>query len=105
MIKPASFIKLAFTLSVLVILFFPYKYLQAAAISIILIILVSYTWAKTLAKGIVVERNEAQIRTVSFEKLTISFTIINKSRVPAYMCYILDNIPFLSLQKRISMIS
>lgn len=95
MIKPASFIKTALTLSVLAILFFPYKYLQAAAISIILIILVSYLWAKILAKNIVVERNEAQIRTVSFEKLTISFTIINKSRVPAYMCYILDNIPFL----------
>ena len=95
MIKPASFIKTAFILSLFVILFFPYKYLQAAAISVILIILVSYIWAKILAKNISVERDQAQIRTVSFEKLTISFTIINKSRLPAYMCYILDNIPFL----------
>lgn len=95
MIKPASLLKLLFTFAVMFFLTMPYKFVQTAALSVILIILISYAWAKTLAKNISVERDEAEIKTVSFEKLTISFTVINHSRLPAFLCYILDNIPYL----------
>ena len=95
MIKPANSLKLLFTFALLAFLCIPHKYVQLAALTILFIILVSYFWARILVKNITVERDNAEIRTVSFEKLTISFTVINKSRVPAFMCYVLDNIPFL----------
>ena len=95
MIKPAPALKITFSLAVFVILFLPYKFIQAIAISVILIIGISYIWAMALLKGINIERQETEIKTVSFEKLTISFTITNNSRFPALMCYVLDNIPFL----------
>ena len=95
MLKPASALKLLFFICVLAFLTIPYKFVQVAAITIICIIGVSYFWARKLAENIVVERDDSEIRTVSFEKLTISFTIVNKCRLPAFMCYVLDNIPFL----------
>lgn len=95
MIKPASMLKVIFGLAIFVFLSIPLKFVQLAALTLIFVITVSYVWARTLAKNIAVEREEAEIRTVSFEKLTISFTVINKSRLPAFMCYILDNIPYL----------
>ena len=95
MIKPASALKPLFFISLFAFLCLPYKFIQVAAISVILIIIISYVWARSLAKNITVERDDSEIRTVSFEKLTISFTIINKSRLPAFMCYVLDNIPYL----------
>ena len=95
MIKPASTLKVIFGLTIFVFLSIPLKFVQLAALTLIFVITVSYVWARTLAKNISVEREEAEIRTVSFEKLTISFTVINKSRLPAFMCYILDNIPYL----------
>ncbi len=95
MIKPASALKTTLYFSILAILFLPYKFIQAIAISALLIILVSYIWARSLEKGIKVERDEAEIKTVSYERLTISFTITNHSRFPALMCFVLDNIPFL----------
>ena len=95
MIKPASSVRLILYLSVFVILFLPYKFIQAIAISIILIFGVSYLWASQLNKHLTVERNVREIKTVSFERLTISFTIINKSRFKALLCYVLDNVPYL----------
>ena len=95
MIRPASALKSAFNFSIIAILFLPYKFVQAIAISALLIISVSYIWARALSKGIKVERDEAEIKTVSYERLTISFTIKNESRFPALMCFVLDNIPFL----------
>lgn len=95
MIKPANNLKLLFTFAFLAFLSVPHKFIQLAALTIVFIVLISYFWARTLSNKITVERDEAEIKTVSFEKLTISFTIINKSRLPAYMCYVLDNIPFL----------
>ena len=76
-------------------MFLPYKFLQALAISIVLIFAVSYIWARQLDKGLNVMRDNSEIKTVSFEKLTISFTIINNSRFPALLCYVLDNVPYL----------
>ena len=95
MIKPASALKPALYFSIFAILFLPYKFVQAIAISALLIITVSYIWARALSRGIKVERDEAEIKTVSYERLTISFTIKNESRFPALMCFVLDNIPFL----------
>ena len=95
MIRPASALKPTVYFSIFAILFFPYKFVQAFAISALLIVLVSYIWARALYKGIKVERAEAEIKTVSYERLTISFTITNNSRFSALMCYVLDNIPFL----------
>ena len=95
MIKPASMLKLLMSISIILYLTMPYKFIQIAAISILFIILFSYIWARSLAKNITAERDDAEIRTVSFEKLTISFTVSNNSIFPAFMCYVLDNIPYL----------
>ena len=95
MIKPASALKTSLLAAIFAILFLPYKFVQAIAISALIIIAFSYIWARSLQKRIIVERDEKEIRTVSFEKLTISFTIINNSRFPALMCYALDNVPYL----------
>lgn len=95
MIKPASALRPALGSCIFIILFLPYKFVQAIAISGLLLIAISYVWARALEKGISVERNEGDIKTVTFEKLTISFTITNKSSFPALMCYVLDNLPFL----------
>ena len=95
MIKPASALKAVLFAAIFAILFLPYKFVQAIAISALVIIIFSYIWARSLQKNIIVEREESEIRTVSFEKLTISFTIINNSRFPALMCYVLDNVPYL----------
>ena len=66
MIKPAPALKISFSLAVFVILFLPYKFIQAIAISVILIIGISYIWAMALLKGINIERHETEIKTVSF---------------------------------------
>ena len=95
MIKPASAIRSTLYIAVFAILFLPYKFIQAIAISIILIFGISFIWAKQLDKHLSVDRNVREIKTVSFEKLTISFTIKNKSRFPALLCYVLDNVPYL----------
>lgn len=95
MIKPASALKASLSAAIFIILFLPYKFVQAIAISAFVIIVLSYIWARALDKGLVVERDDAEIKTVSYEKLTISFSIKNTSRFPALMCYVLDNIPFL----------
>ena len=95
MIKPASSIRTTLYLAIFAILFLPYKFIQAIAISIILIFAVSFIWAKQLNKNLEVERNVHEIKTVSFERLTISFTIKNKGRFPALLCYVLDNVPYL----------
>ena len=95
MIKPAKAIRSTLYIAVFAILFLPYKFIQAIAISIILIFGVSFLWAKQLDKHLSVDRNVREIKTVSFEKLTISFTIKNKSRFPALLCYVLDNVPYL----------
>lgn len=95
MIKPASQIRTTFNIALFGILFLPYKFIQAIAISVILIFALSYLWASQLDKHLSAERAVKEIKTVSFEKLTISFTIKNKSRFPALLCYVLDNVPFL----------
>ena len=95
MIKPSSYLKLTFYIAVFMILFLPYKFIQAIAISIILIFTVSYIWARQLDKKLTVERNVKEIKTVSFQKLTISFTVKNPSRFPALLCYVMDNVPYL----------
>ena len=95
MIKPAKAIRTTLYIAAFAILFLPYKFIQAIAISIILIFAVSFIWAKQLDKYLSVDRNVREIKTVSFEKLTISFTIKNKSRFPALLCYVLDNVPYL----------
>ena len=95
MIKPASSLRITLYISIFALLFLPYKFLQAIAISVVLIFALSYFWASQLDKHLTVERAVKEIKTVSFEKLTISFTIKNKSRFPALLCYVLDNVPFL----------
>ena len=95
MIKPASQIRTTFNIALFAILFLPYKFIQAIAISVILIFALSYLWASQLDKHLSAERAVKEIKTVSFEKLTISFTIKNKSRFPDLLCYVLDNVPFL----------
>ena len=95
MIKPASAIRTTIYLAAFAILFLPYKFIQAIAISILLIFGISFLWAKQLDKHLTVERTIREIKTVSFERLTISFTVKNKSRFPALLCYVLDNVPFL----------
>lgn len=95
MIKPSSSVKITLSAAIFIILFLPYKFIQAIAISAVAVIIFSFIWARALEKGLTVERTEAEIKTVSYEKLTISFTIKNTSRFPALMCYVLDNIPFL----------
>ena len=95
MIKPASALRPSLNIAIFAILFLPYKFIQAIAISVLLILGISWLWARSLDKWLTVERSDGEIKTVSFEKLTISFTITNRSRFPALMCYVLDNIPFL----------
>jgi len=95
MIKAARGLKIVLILCIFILLFLPYKFIQAIAISSLLIILFSYIWALSLSKGIKLKRNEAEIKTVAYEKLTISFTITNNSLFPALICYVLDNIPYL----------
>ncbi len=95
MIKPASHIRTTLYIAIFAILFLPYKFIQAIAISVILILGVSYLWARQLDKHLNAERSVKEIKTVSFERLTISFTITNKSRFPALLCYVLDNVPYL----------
>ena len=95
MIKPASSLRLTLYIAIFAVMFLPYKFIQAVAISIILIIGLSYLWASQLDKHLTVERAIKEIKTVSFERLTISFTIKNRSRFPALLCYVLDNVPFL----------
>ena len=89
MIKPASSLRLTLYIAIFAVMFLPYKFIQAVAISIILIIGLSYLWASQLDKHLRVERAIKEIKTVSFERLTISFTIKNKSRFPALLCYVL----------------
>lgn len=95
MIKPASGVKALFIFSLFLILFFPYKYVQIIAISLIFIIIISYFWARTLEKKIKITRDNSEIKSVTFEKLTLSYTIENSSNLTAFMCYTIDNLPFL----------
>lgn len=95
MIKPVSSVRTVFFVAIFLILFFPFKFIQLIGITCIFIIGISYLWAKQLESKIKVYREEKEIKSVSFEKMTLSYSVVNQSRFKAFMCYSIDNVPYL----------
>lgn len=83
------------TLCCFITLFIPVKLIQFISISIISIIGISFLYSKTLQKNIKVERRIHKLKIACREKVETSVVVKNYSKLPALICYIFDDAPYL----------
>lgn len=78
----------------LLYLVIPFKICQFILLLILFISGISWLYAKSLQKGIKVVRITEDLKIACKEKVEISFTLKNYSRLPAFTVYYLDNAPY-----------
>ena len=74
-----------------VFLFCPFRVLQGTALAVIFAVIFCKLYTKTLYKSITVERSETFLRAACGDKLKISLTVKNYSRLPLLFCLVQDN--------------
>ena len=82
-------------LCILGILFVPFKLCQFFFYLILFVFLFSFLYALNLKNCIKVEHNYSKLKLASKEKVDITFTIKNYSRLPVFTCYFFDDVPYL----------
>lgn len=81
-----------FILSLFIFLFIPVKLIQFIALTYIFTVVFSLFYSMILFRNIDVQRNIIDLKVPSKEKIEISFTVINKGRLPALACYAKDTV-------------
>jgi uncharacterized protein (DUF58 family) len=95
MIKSSLAVKVIPILSLALYLTVPYKLVQIICFAVLLTELLCFLYALILSKKIQIERNLTTMRLHSGEQAEITFSIINYSRLPVFVCYVYDDISFI----------
>ena len=95
MIKSSIAVKVIPILSLAIYLTVPYKLVQIICFAVLLTELLCFLYALILSKKIQIERNLSTMRLHSGEQAEITFSIINYSRLPVFVCYVYDDISYI----------
>ena len=95
MIKSSIAVKVIPLLCLFLYLVVPYKLVQMLCLAVILVELLCFLYALIVSKKITIERNLMTMRLHSGEQAEITFSIINYSKLPIFVCYFYDDISFI----------
>ncbi len=80
----------------------PFRFMQGTALAVILAVIFCRLYTKTLYKSITVERSETFLRAACGDKLKITLTVKNYSRLPLLFCLVQDNFGSLRCFEKVS---
>ena len=81
----------------IVFLFVPVKIIQCIMLSVVIGVILSRLYSAVLKRSLAVSRPVTFLRAACGDTFTLSFTVTNNSRLPAFVCYVHDNQGSLSL--------
>ena len=92
MIKSNSTIVFLSIVSFLLFLFVPSKIIQCICVGFDLTVILSYLYALILLKNLDAQRNINNLKVASKEQIEIKFSVLNRCRLPALVCFVQDTI-------------
>ena len=85
-------IKILAVFAFLLFLFVPSKIVQSICIGFDLTVIFSYFYALILLKNLDAERSINNLKVASKEQIEIKFSVLNRCRLPALVCFVQDTI-------------
>ena len=79
------------TLCFIVFLFAPAKIIQCVTLAVVIGVVLSRLYSAALKRSLFVERPATFLRAACGDIFTLSLTVTNRSRLPAFVCYIYDS--------------
>ena len=95
MIKSSLSVKIIPILCLLIFFIIPYRLVQIICLTVIFTVILSLVYALTVSKKLEIERNLMTMRLHSGEQAEISFSIMNYSRLPIFVCYVYDDVSYI----------
>ena len=92
MIKSNFVVKTLSIIALLLFLFVPSKIVQCICLGFDLTVLFSYFYALILLKNLDAEKNIQNLKVSSKEQIEIKFSVLNRCRLPALVCFVQDTI-------------
>lgn len=84
-------VKFTIIISAVAFLFIPVKFVQMIVLAVIFFILTSYTYVKSLAEKLTVDRTLTTVKLSNHEQFDISLVLKNYSRLPVFACFVSDD--------------
>ncbi|MBN1796941.1 MAG: DUF58 domain-containing protein [Spirochaetales bacterium] len=78
-------------LCIFLVLFFPFWFIQFCALTVLLIIVLSYMYSRLIYHGVTVTRNQDTIRAHKLQIIDIGFVIQNKSFLPVHYISVFES--------------
>lgn len=91
-IKSNFVVKTLSIIALLLFLFVPSKIVQCICLGFDLTVLFSYFYALILLKNLDAEKNIQNLKVSSKEQIEIKFSVLNRCRLPALVCFVQDTI-------------
>jgi len=92
MIKSSFAIRILSIIAFILYLFIPVKIIQCICLAFVITVLLSYFYALILIKYLDAERSINNLKVASKEQIEIKFSVLNRCKLPALVCFVQDTI-------------